>query len=137
ELSLASFRKRAPKEKVSAADIKDPQAFIAWLRSMPEPMRKVLLEPMNDDTGAAIASGTNIVAGTNFTVALAKEMNLIFSPPMRVITESRTESTEPSADPYVLRVAVLLLLTFCCYGVQLLLARQRIALEERQEFLVR
>src|SRR5262249_34885048 len=44
---------------------------------------------------------------------------------------------EPSTEPYILRFSVLLLLTACCYGVQVLAGRQRQAIEEEQEFAVR
>jgi signal transduction histidine kinase len=47
------------------------------------------------------------------------------------------EISEAGADPYILRVAVLLLLTLCCYGVQVLAAGQKRAEEEQKEFVVR
>jgi two-component system sensor histidine kinase AtoS len=40
-------------------------------------------------------------------------------------------------EPFVLRLAVLLLLTVGCYGVQVLLERQRLAAEEAEEFAAR
>ena len=42
-----------------------------------------------------------------------------------------------SADPNVLRGAVLVLLTFCCYGVQLLIGHERRIVEAREQFIVR
>jgi signal transduction histidine kinase len=44
---------------------------------------------------------------------------------------------EMSTEPYLLRVSVLWLLTLCCYGAQVLIERQRIALEEAAEFAAR
>ena len=41
------------------------------------------------------------------------------------------------AESFILRIFVLLLLTFCCYGVQSLAERQRRELEEAREFAVR
>ncbi len=41
------------------------------------------------------------------------------------------------AEPLLLRVTLLLLMTVCCYGVQVLLERQRLALEEAREFATR
>jgi signal transduction histidine kinase len=38
------------------------------------------------------------------------------------------------AEPFALRLFVLWLLTLCCYGVQVLLQKQRLAHEETQEF---
>lgn len=44
---------------------------------------------------------------------------------------------EPIAEPFILRLALLLLLTVCCYGVQVLLDKQRKATEESREFALR
>ncbi len=45
--------------------------------------------------------------------------------------------SEISTDPLILRIAVLLLTTACCFGVQALVVRQRKIQEEAQEFAVR
>lgn len=45
--------------------------------------------------------------------------------------------TETSAEPVLLRVSMLFLMTLCCYGVQILLDRQRRADDEAREFSVR
>jgi signal transduction histidine kinase len=44
---------------------------------------------------------------------------------------------EISTETFLLRVSVLWLLTLCCYGAQVLIERQRIALEEAGEFATR
>jgi signal transduction histidine kinase len=44
---------------------------------------------------------------------------------------------ENPAEPFLLRIIVLLLMTICCYGVQALFERQRRAEEEAAEFTVR
>ncbi|MEK7706601.1 MAG: ATP-binding protein [Verrucomicrobiota bacterium] len=44
---------------------------------------------------------------------------------------------EPSTEVLVLRLALLWLMALCCYGVQVLLERQRLASEEAREFAVR
>ncbi len=65
---------------------------------------------------------------------LAKELRRAMSP------RGRMEAPEPQeypASPYVLRLTVLLLLTFCCYGMQVLIAQRRQADEEQQEFIAR
>jgi signal transduction histidine kinase len=46
-------------------------------------------------------------------------------------------SHEDWGEPFVLRLAVLLLTTVCCYGTQALLERQRLAVEEAEEFAAR
>src|SRR5207237_9100897 len=44
---------------------------------------------------------------------------------------------EHPAEPLLLRLVLLLLVTVCCYGVQVLLDRQRQVAEEAREFAVR
>jgi signal transduction histidine kinase len=44
---------------------------------------------------------------------------------------------EDLGEPFVLRLVVLSLTTFCCYGAQVLLERQRLAVEEAGEFAAR
>jgi signal transduction histidine kinase len=46
-------------------------------------------------------------------------------------------SREDWGEPFVLRLTVLLLTTVCCYGTQALLERQRLAVEEAEEFAAR
>jgi signal transduction histidine kinase len=48
-----------------------------------------------------------------------------------------TENRDTGTGPYLPRLAVLWLLTACCYGVQVLAERQQQALEEAREFEVR
>ena len=50
------------------------------------------------------------------------------------ITQVEPEFFEESNEPYILRVAVLLLMTFCCYGLQVLIDKQRRVTEEAVEF---
>jgi signal transduction histidine kinase len=52
-------------------------------------------------------------------------------------SEVNLREPETLAEPISLRLFVLLLLTACCYGLQLLAQRQRQAFEEEQEFAVR
>jgi signal transduction histidine kinase len=47
------------------------------------------------------------------------------------------EQSEASNEPYVMRGMVLLLMTACCYGVQVLFEKQRRADEETREFIQR
>jgi len=44
---------------------------------------------------------------------------------------------EELGEPFVLRMAVLWLTAICCYGAQVLLERQRLAVEEAEEFAAR
>jgi len=70
-------------------------------------------------------------------VGLAREINRIFRPPRYVSDLPMSDLPEPSAGPYVLRVAVLVLLAFCCYGLQVLFAAQLRTEEEQKEYAVR
>jgi signal transduction histidine kinase len=47
------------------------------------------------------------------------------------------EHPEEGNEPLILRIVLLLLMTGCCYAVQVLMERQRQALEEAREFAVR
>jgi signal transduction histidine kinase len=47
------------------------------------------------------------------------------------------ETPDNPAEPLLLRLALLFLMTICCYGVQVLLDRQRRAVEEAREFAMR
>ncbi len=53
------------------------------------------------------------------------------------ITKVEPEWSEASNEPYVLREVVLLLVAACCYGVQVLVERQRRMVEEAREFAAR
>jgi two-component system sensor histidine kinase HydH len=46
-------------------------------------------------------------------------------------------TTEPVLEPLLLRLFLLLLLTVCCYGLQILLEREQRKVEEAQEFTAR
>src|SRR6266496_1324269 len=50
------------------------------------------------------------------------------------ITQVEPEFFEESNEPYILRMVVLLLMTFCCYGLQVLFDKQRRVTEEAIEF---
>lgn len=70
--------------------------------------------------------------------ALANEFNRLSARlPQAVSEPSGLELPETSVGPYVLRVTVLVLFTFCCYGLQVLVAAQQRAEADQTEFLVR
>jgi signal transduction histidine kinase len=46
-------------------------------------------------------------------------------------------TSDSPAEPLLLRLVLLILMTICCYGVQVLMERQRRAVEEAQEFAMR
>jgi len=141
ELTVPSVQSRVPRRmfpKLQPADFTNAPAVSAWLEQSPEPMGRLMWGRISSETRELI---TNAAHGeTSNTVvqsALADEMNRIFFPPPRYIPETPPAESTESADPNVLRAAVLLLLTFCCYGVQLLVARERRRLREHSEFVLR
>lgn len=125
---------------ISAADFRDPLATAVWLFNPPEPLRKPILEKM---PAASLETISNSVAASKpaetLAEVLAAESKRMFFPLERpaAIPSTFSDSTETPTDPNILRVVVLVLLTFCCYGMQLLVARERRIVEDRQEFIVR
>ena len=71
-----------------------------------------------------------LVAGV-LDVTVTDEM-VDFEDPARLALD--LPSAESPAETFILRLIVLGLMTVCCYGVQILLERQRLALEEAREF---
>lgn len=139
ELSLGSFRGRLTK-KLSAEDIKNPPALAAYLKNLPPPLDKLIWEKLSENTQRKISAPPETWApDETLALALANDLNAIFTWPLRLVTvpTAQPEIPEAGADPYILSVAVLLLLTFCCYGVQVLAAGQKRAEEEQKEFVVR
>lgn len=135
--SLGGFALRKPRIKVE--DLAELPTLIAYLRSSPEPFNRVLWDGLPETTQRAATNFLATGAGeSELKEALAKDLDRILYP-RRLITESSVtpELPETEAGPYVLRVAVLVLLTFCCYGVQVLFAGQLRTEEEQKEYAVR
>lgn len=143
ELRLESLSRNIPRRnqgpRIAPEDLKSPAAVAAWLKSAPSPVDQLLSNILSQTSRAALDTNQELtVSHTNLQAALADDLNRILLPPTRYIpSQDLGHDSELTAAPYVLRVAVLLLLTFCCYGVQVLAARERRITEEREEFLVR
>ncbi len=131
----------APKRpSITSKDITEPLKLAAWINDIPEPFRRTLYGKMSPLTLTSISNSlVSGIADERLTNRLVAEANLLASPTIRTnpLPAPRGENAETPSDPNVLRVAVLVLLTFCCYGVQLLIARERRIVEDRQEFIVR
>jgi signal transduction histidine kinase len=138
ELSLGSLRGRLTR-KLAAEDIENPLALAAWIKASPPPMDRLLWNRLSENAQLKISDAIETGAPDEFLrPTLANELNTVFAGRSRVaIPAAPPEVTETTADPYILRVAVLLLLTFCCYGVQVLAAGQQRAEEEQKEFILR
>jgi len=153
EPSQSGPRLHKPTPKISVEKLKDLREVVAWLKQPPKPMPESVWEWLPESARVKL-SGTplweQLSETTRETISaclqtgveeaeakkeLVDDLNRIASPPRRYFVEA--EAPEVTAAPYVLRAAVLVLLTFCCYGVQVLAAGQQRAEEEQKEFLVR
>ncbi len=141
ELSVGSIRSRkARPNRLTSADFKDVAAVGAALRQLPPPLSRLLWDGLPENTRQQLVQ-TNLPSEVESEIAaeLAHELNnLLF--PLPATGPGLPTSTEPpevAADPYVLRLTVLVLLTFCCYGLQILVAAQRRVEEDQKEFVVR
>jgi len=82
--------------------------------------------------------GTNIFHGTNQTPRLTSEMlSQLIKSARKSSSIEDNPADEVLTDQLIQRVAMLWLLTLCCYGTQVLLERQRRALMEAAEFAAR
>jgi signal transduction histidine kinase len=137
EPSIGGFPLSKP--HITPDNLTDLSAVIAYLRSAPEPLRRVLWDGLADDTRQTATN--HLVTGAAdpaLKATVARELDRILYP-RRVISDSAIapELPETAASPYILRVTVLVLLTFCCFGVQALAAAEHRAEEEQKEYAVR
>ncbi len=134
---------RIPKRNTPAIfieEIKNPEAVVNWMEKAPEPFRKFIWDDSASTLRTTLAARVaSPMADTNLASLVADEARRILSSGTRVVSapSAHGDSLDTPSDPNVLRVALLILLTFCCYGLQLLVARERRRLEDQQEFLVR
>jgi nitrogen-specific signal transduction histidine kinase len=135
ELSTPSFRSRS--SRIQTEEVEDAQALANWLSQAPPPARKYVWETLPAAVRSAASNQVaNGMSEKELKTSLAKEMNRIFRP-ARYVSDLPADLPEVSVGPYVLRVAVLVLLAFCCYGVQVLFAGQLRTEEEQKEYAVR
>lgn len=140
DLNLPSIRR--PTSRIAVNDMTDAQITDAarWLAHSPQPFRKLTWDAMSESTRRQIqeflAHPTNVA---EMKALLLREADVLFPSPKSyaAVVGITPEPVEPTGSHYVLQVTVLVLLTFCCYGVQVLAAGQRRAAEERNEFQVR
>jgi signal transduction histidine kinase len=79
----------------------------------------------------------NFVVGLCYLLAHISENYVFQNLDEKTQALEQVGRAELSAEVLMLRLALLWLLALCCYGVQLLLERQRLATEEAREFAVR
>lgn len=102
----------------------DTWSRIIWPR-LPESAQQRLATLLKDPNSDA-----------ELRVLIAEEINRLL-PGSRYVFTQEDDVSESPAEPFLLRLAILWLFTFCCYGVQVLGARQQLAEEEQQEFMTR
>ena len=155
-LSLPGFEERVNNPRTAKITIAvfddDLPGVCAWLKETPKPMPDSLRQRLSESARAKLSASpwdqlsettrarllAYLEKGTGeaeLKKELVDELNRIVAPARRYRLEA--EPPEFTAVPYVLRVTVLMLFTFCCYGLQVLVAAQQRAEEEQKEFLVR
>jgi signal transduction histidine kinase len=72
----------------------------------------------------------------SFCYLMAGVLDVVLTAQMLEYDEPRLDPGNP-AEPFILRVIVLWLMTACCYGVQVLFERHRQAVDEAREFSAR
>lgn len=128
-----AIRRSSPDEVVNVSEV------AGWLQSAPLPYRRPLWDGLSENVRSNIlAYSSNTISSEDLQRAVGSELSMI-RPWQRAVPAglAALPEPEPTGSHYVLQVAVLVLLTFCCYGVQVLAAGQRRAEEERNEFIVR
>jgi signal transduction histidine kinase len=139
EMNVRNLLHRRSVPKLTPATLTNFPAIVAWLKKTPEPLANPLWEHLSEATRTNLS--TFVATGEHETeakTALVADLNR-FLYPLRV---SPTQSAGPELPDvvvglYILKIAVLVLLSFCCFGVQTLAARQQQSEEEQQEFSAR
>jgi signal transduction histidine kinase len=72
-----------------------------------------------------------------FWYLLSGVLDVVISRQMIDFEETLFDAPENPTEPFLLRLIVLCLWTLCCYGVQVLFEKQRLAAEEEREFAAR
>jgi signal transduction histidine kinase len=140
ELSLGSFNLSRPRlaTPVVAAELGDLTTFTQRLADTNDVLARVAWTRLSSSVRQRIHGfATNRTEEAALRSSLVDELNRIARQQKSVVVSvSSPESPEVTPGLQVLRVAVLTLLTFSVYGMQVLLARQRQVMLEQQAFLV-
>lgn len=131
EVRLAPLRRPARAAELTTLDLRELGRFLKQNNFVSKYHWEQLSPETRQGLNAFLLTGEE---SSEFKEQLTKELKRILSPPRRV---GAPDSSEYPASPYVLRLTVLVLLTFCCYGVQVLSAQRRQADEEQKEYIAR
>jgi signal transduction histidine kinase len=123
---------------VAVGDLPEVGAASQWLMDTNNPFARTLWARFSGQLRENLSGlATNHSNDAGLQSMLAVELNRISRPSRSVVVPlASVDSQEFSAGIQVLRVAVLTLLTFSFYGVQVLLARQREIFQEQQVFAI-
>lgn len=135
--TLRPMRERRPIPRVTAEEIPNPHAMVTRLWRTNDALAKILwsrfhgpvrerLDRLMDEPNSAAELQTLLV----------DEFNRLL-PASRYVTQPSSEPPDNPTEPFLLKLFILWLLTPCCYGVQVLAARQQRAEEEQKEFATR
>src|SRR5205823_5122111 len=81
-----------------------------------------------------VISSFYVLAGVMNIVVLNWEATLLDPATLFAIQQGPQDT---AAEPFLLRLMLLILITICCYGVQVLFERQRLAQAEAREYALR
>jgi signal transduction histidine kinase len=112
------------------------QAPLHHVRGSNAPPRKIVSEVTNEQTAIGPEGLTGRAAVAENRAIGPSRLPEDLDDPSRENLAFYTPSDNPT-QTLALRLALLLLMTICCYGVQVLLERQRRAVEEAREFAMR
>jgi hypothetical protein len=142
EQELDPGRSYPAAKRITQDEIEKPHVIANWLQDTPAPFRKILWNGLEESTRSNIvclSTNSSHIPVVELKAILLRDANAIFPSQKSYAAFMREprDSIEPTGAHFILQVTVLLLLTFCCYGVQVLVAAQGRADEERNEFHVR
>jgi len=127
---------RKPVPPVRPEDLPDPRVVVSRLQRQSDTLARLIWERLPANLRTQLVELAEVPdQEETLRNLLAEELNRLF-PQSRYVLQTETTPEVPG-EPFLLRLVILWLLTFCCYGVQVLAARQHQAEEEAKEFAAR
>lgn len=129
---------RKPVARVTTEEVRDARALLTRLRRQNDPLHRLVWTRFPDATRQKMITLMEEGDELELQTLLVEELNrLLPSARFVVVPDPTGEPPEDPTEPFLLRLVILWLLAPCCYGVQVLAARQQQAEEEQKEFLAR
>lgn len=129
---------RRPVPRITVEEVRDARALLVRLRRQNDPLHRIVWQRFPETAKQKLIGLLEEGDAPALQTALVEELNRLL-PVARfvVVPDPEAELPENPAEPFLLRLVILWLLAPCCYGVQVLAARQQQAEEEQKEFLAR